>query len=162
MDPFRELPGSDSRAEDTMEEPPEVIAEENDPRDDHAVDAEWAKLLHDLNNVLVSTLLNAQVMEWKLPSYSRLKRNLHEIERNAQRGGELVKRLVKHWKIHGQDSVTLGQDGGKIPMIDADSSVAVEEISRAGTGGVPSASARKPSRFRSLGADGRKVPHTPM
>jgi hypothetical protein len=39
-------------------------------------------------------LLNTQVMEWKLPSYSRLKRNLHEVQRNAQRGGELTKRLL--------------------------------------------------------------------
>ena len=54
-----------------------------------------AELLHGLNNTLVSTLLNAQVMEWKLPSYSRLRRNLHEIERNAQRGGDLVKRLLQ-------------------------------------------------------------------
>jgi hypothetical protein len=53
-----------------------------------------ADILHGLNNVLASMLLNAQVMEWKLPSYSRSKRYLHEIERNAQRGGELVKRLL--------------------------------------------------------------------
>ena len=53
-----------------------------------------SEILHGLNNVLASMLLNAQVMEWKLPSYSRSKRYLHEIERNAQRGGELVKRLL--------------------------------------------------------------------
>jgi hypothetical protein len=53
-----------------------------------------AGILHDLNNALASMLLNAQVMEWKMPSYSRSKRYLHEIERNAQRGGELVKRLL--------------------------------------------------------------------
>ena len=54
----------------------------------------YAEILHGLNNVLASVLLNAQVMEWKLPSYSRSRRYLHEIERNAQRGGELVKRLL--------------------------------------------------------------------
>ena len=53
-----------------------------------------SEILHGLNNALASMLLNAQVMEWKLPSYSRSKRYLHEIERNAQRGGELVKRLL--------------------------------------------------------------------
>src|SRR5271169_6919257 len=53
------------------------------------------ELLHTLNNALASVLLNAQVMAWKLPSYSRGKRYLHEIERNAQRGGELVKRLLE-------------------------------------------------------------------
>jgi hypothetical protein len=55
---------------------------------------ECTEILHSLNNVLASVLLNAQVMEWKLPSYSRTKRYLHEIERNAQRGGELVRRLL--------------------------------------------------------------------
>ena len=55
---------------------------------------ESAELLHELNNVFVSVLLNTQVMEWKLPSYSRLRRNLHEVQRNAQRGGELAKRLL--------------------------------------------------------------------
>jgi hypothetical protein len=53
------------------------------------------ELLHGLNNALASVLLNAQVMAWKLPSYSRGKRYLHEIERNAQRAGELVKRLLE-------------------------------------------------------------------
>jgi len=57
------------------------------------------ELLHSLNSVLVSVLLSAQVLEWKLPSYSRLRRNLHEIERNAQRGGELVRRLQKSLDI---------------------------------------------------------------
>lgn len=52
-----------------------------------------AEILDGLNNVLAGVLLNAQMLEWKLPSYSRSKRYLHEIERNAQRGGELVKRL---------------------------------------------------------------------
>jgi hypothetical protein len=55
---------------------------------------ECAQVLHSLNNVLASILLNAQLVEWKLASYSRIKRNIHEIERNAQRGEELVKQLV--------------------------------------------------------------------
>ena len=59
-----------------------------------SLDRDTAELLHELNNVFVSLLLNAQVMEWKLPSYSRLKRNLHEMQRNAQRGSELAKRLM--------------------------------------------------------------------
>ncbi len=49
--------------------------------------------LHGLNNVLVSVLLSAQVIEWKLPSYSQFRRNLHEIERSARRGSDLVVRL---------------------------------------------------------------------
>jgi hypothetical protein len=62
---------------------------------DHAARCgECAEIFVGLNNALASVILNAQVMEWKLPSYSRSKRYLHEIERNAQRGGELVKRLL--------------------------------------------------------------------
>lgn len=34
-------------------------------------------------------------MAWKVPSYSDGKRYLHEIERNAQRAGELAKRLLE-------------------------------------------------------------------
>jgi hypothetical protein len=57
---------------------------------------ELGDILHDLNNVLVSILLNAQVIGWKLPSYSRIRRNVHEAERSAQRGAVLVNRL-KQW-----------------------------------------------------------------
>lgn len=53
-------------------------------------------LLHDLNNAFAGVLMNAQVMDGKLPSYSRSKRYVHEIERSALRGGELVKRLLLH------------------------------------------------------------------
>ena len=79
---------------------PTTVAEERDEVADEGSlvsgqpGDDWAEILHGLNNVLAGTLLNAQVMEWKLPSYSRSKRYLHEIERNAQRGGELVKRLL--------------------------------------------------------------------
>jgi signal transduction histidine kinase len=72
----------------------------------HAQAAECAELLHGLNNVLVSMLLSAQVMERKLPSYSRLKRNLHEIERSAQRGGELVRRLLTRLEVASREEKT--------------------------------------------------------
>src|SRR3974390_57291 len=81
------------------------------------VDSECAELLHGLNNVLVGILLNAQVLEWKLPSYSRLKRNLHEIERNAQRGGELVKRLLKRLDVPQPEAFTGGQCSGEVPGV---------------------------------------------
>ena len=55
---------------------------------------DFGEILHGLNNVLVSILLNAQFMEWKLPSYSRMRRNTHEIQRSAQRAGVLLKRLA--------------------------------------------------------------------
>jgi hypothetical protein len=64
----------------------------------------WGDILHDLNNVLVSILLNAQVIEWKLPSYSRIRRNVHEVERSAQRGAVLVSRM-KQWAGGGEARV---------------------------------------------------------
>jgi hypothetical protein len=54
-------------------------------------------------------LLNAQVLEWKLPSYSRSRRYLHEIERNAQRGGELVKRLLEQIEEYYPGALHCGQ-----------------------------------------------------
>ena len=53
-----------------------------------------AEVLHELSNVMTGVLTNAQVMGWKLPPYSHLKRSVREVERNAQRGGELLKRLM--------------------------------------------------------------------
>lgn len=53
-----------------------------------------AEVLHELANVMTAVLTNTQVLSWKLPPYSHLKRSVHEVERNAQRGGELLKRLV--------------------------------------------------------------------
>ncbi|MGD0930828.1 MAG: hypothetical protein ABR902_09265 [Candidatus Korobacteraceae bacterium] len=52
-------------------------------------------LLHELSNVVTGVLMNAQVLEWKLPPYSHMKRSIREVERNAQRGGELLKRLMR-------------------------------------------------------------------
>ncbi len=52
-----------------------------------------AGLVHELSNTMTAVLMNAQLLEWKLPPYSRLKRPVLEVERNAQRGGELLKRL---------------------------------------------------------------------
>lgn len=59
---------------------------------DHAVE-----MLHDLGNAFASVLLNAQVLDGKMPSYSRAKRYVHEIERSAQRGGALLKRLLERF-----------------------------------------------------------------
>ncbi len=52
------------------------------------------ELLHGLNNAFAAVLMNAQVLDSKLPSYSRSKRYIHEIERSAQRGAALLKRLL--------------------------------------------------------------------
>jgi hypothetical protein len=53
------------------------------------------EILHDLGNVLSGMLVNAQVMQWKLPAYSHSKRYVREIERGAQRGGSLLQQLIR-------------------------------------------------------------------
>jgi len=59
-----------------------------------AFNGDCAALVHELANTTTAVLMNAQVLGWKLPPYSRLKRPVREIERNAQRGGELMRRLL--------------------------------------------------------------------
>lgn len=53
------------------------------------------QLLHQLSNVITPILVHAQMLEWKLPPYSHLKRTVRELERNSRRAGELVKALVR-------------------------------------------------------------------
>jgi hypothetical protein len=68
-------------------------------------------LLHQLSNLLTGVLLNAQLLEWKLPPYSHLKRPVREVARNAQRGSELLKRLVLHCAARRPESQAC-TDGG--------------------------------------------------
>lgn len=56
---------------------------------------ECAEALHDISNIMTAVLVNARILGWKLPPYSHLKRPVHELERNAQRGGELLKVLAR-------------------------------------------------------------------
>lgn len=53
------------------------------------------ELIHQLSNVITPILMHAQMLEWKLPPYSHLKRPVRELERNARRGSELVKALMR-------------------------------------------------------------------
>ncbi len=53
------------------------------------------ELLHELSNVITPLLMHAQMLEWKLPSYSHLKRLVRDLERHARRASELVKALVR-------------------------------------------------------------------
>ena len=57
-----------------------------------------AENLHELTNAITAVLINAQVMDWKLPPYSRLKRPVREIDRHAQRSGALLKRLLSQFE----------------------------------------------------------------
>jgi hypothetical protein len=52
-----------------------------------------SEMLHELSNVITGVLTNAQLLGWKLPPYSHLKRSVRELERGAQRSGELLRRL---------------------------------------------------------------------
>src|SRR5271165_3801921 len=54
----------------------------------------YHELLDALNSAFAVVLINAQALDGKLPSYSRAKRYIHEIERSAQRGGALLKRWL--------------------------------------------------------------------
>jgi hypothetical protein len=44
---------------------------------------------------MTSVLTNAQMLGWKLPPYSHLKRPVRQVERSAQRGAELLKCLMR-------------------------------------------------------------------
>jgi len=63
--------------------------------------------LHELANAVTAVLVNAQVLEWKLPPYSRLKRPAREIERHAQRGSALLKRLLHQFEATEETSLQL-------------------------------------------------------
>jgi hypothetical protein len=84
------------------------------PRSSRAFSCDCADLVHELANTTTAVLMNAQVLGWRLPPYSRLKRPLREIERNAQRGGELMKRLLSHLATEaaGQPDHTVCADYG--------------------------------------------------
>ena len=49
---------------------------------------------------MTAVLINAQVLEWKLPPYSRVKRAVREIERHAQRSAALLQRLLRLFEIN--------------------------------------------------------------
>lgn len=73
--------------------------------------AECAELQHQLSNAMAGVLVNAQVLQWKLPPYSHLKRLVRQVERNAQRGGELLRRLAQR----SASAIREPADGGQIP-----------------------------------------------
>ncbi len=51
--------------------------------------------MHELANSINAVLINSQVLEWKLPPYSRLKRLAREIERHAQRSAALLQQWLE-------------------------------------------------------------------
>ena len=88
---------------------------------DTACPSRLSVLLHELSNLLTGILLNAQMLEWKLPPYSHLKRPVREMTRNAQRGSELMKRLqrlgMEIGQAQGQSGAFAADAGGaKLPI----------------------------------------------
>jgi hypothetical protein len=75
------------------------------------------ELLHDLGNSFAAVLLNAQVLDGKMPSYSRSKRYVHEIERSAQRGGALLKRLLDRLPADGTGAADREFELGRVPPV---------------------------------------------
>ena len=76
------------------------------PRSSHAGPA-LGDTMHALANAVTAVLMNTQVLDWKLPPYSRLKRPVREIERHAQRGGALLKRLLLQFEATGEIGIDL-------------------------------------------------------
>jgi hypothetical protein len=56
---------------------------------------ECRDILHELSDVITGLRIDVQVLNWRLPPYSRLKRPVRDVERHAQLGGELLKRLME-------------------------------------------------------------------
>jgi hypothetical protein len=93
-------------------------------RSSHAGQA-FTDTLHELANAMTAVLVNAQVLEWKLPPYSRLKRPVREVERHAQRGGELLKRLLHQFEAPEEESLEIRQQVPALhePMLDKTAAV---------------------------------------
>ncbi len=79
-------------------------------RSSRAFTGDYSDLLHELANITTAVLINAQLLGWKLPPYSRLKRPVREIERNAQRSAELMKRLSS--RLTTDRAQSLSQESG--------------------------------------------------
>lgn len=75
------------------------------------------ELLQDLSNTFAAVLMNAQVLDGKMPSYSRSKRYVHEIERSAQRGGVLLKRLLERLPASATGAEDSEFGFGKVPSV---------------------------------------------
>jgi hypothetical protein len=77
--------------------------EPGNSRSSRAFNGECSELVHELANTTTAVLMNAQLLGWRLPPYSHLKRPLREIERNAQRGAALMKCLLHRLGTEGTE-----------------------------------------------------------
>ena len=87
------------------------------PCSSHASCSGCADTVHELANAMTAVLINAQVLEWKLPPYSRMKRPVREIERHAQRGGVLLKRLLRHFEPGPVQGAAGNELCGQVPAL---------------------------------------------
>ncbi len=74
-----------------------------------SADPHFAGTLHELANSVTALLINTQVLDWKLPLYSHLKRPVREIERHAQRCSALVKRLLGKFEAMEEPNLELSR-----------------------------------------------------
>ncbi len=102
--------------------------------------------LHELANTITSVLINAQVLEWKLPPYSRLKRPVREIERHAQRSGALLKSLLRQFETEEETNQQLC---GRAPALGTRAAVTAQGPEAAAEG-----QAKLPPLTRSPSASG--------
>ena len=109
------------------------------PPSSHAGCRGCVNTLHELANTIGAVLINAQVMEWKLPPYSRLRRPIREIERHAQRSGALLKRLLLQFEGEEEASQDLC---GQVPSL--------RETMAAVTAQGPEATANGPVKLPSM------------
>lgn len=118
------------------------------PRSSHAKDCDCADMLHQLANTVNAVLLHIQVMEWKLPPYSRLKRPVREVGRHAQRSAGLLERLLRQFETREE---TIEELRFELPSLHGTMSAVTVQGPEATAGGPEKLppSARSPSAPRS-------------
>ena len=121
------LPGDDEIGQMSSAEQGREERDPGNPRPSRAFSGDCADLVHELANTSTAVLMNVQVLEWKLPPYSRLKRPLREIERNAQRGRELVKRLLSRLAIDTTDPAGQDRSNVQVPWLALTNTVMAQE-----------------------------------
>ena len=115
----------------------------------------WIESLQGLNDTFAAVLMNAQVLDGKLPSYSRSKRYIHEIERSAQRGGLLLKRLLDRLPRDGNGAGDNEFGSERVPPVAERTAVVASQGPVAVTSALdfaPSAPAHAAPDFRSAPA----------
>ena len=87
--------------------------------------------LHELANSVTALLLNTQILDWKLPPYSQLKRTVCEIERHAQLSSALVRRLLGQFQLTAAAKLATSQ---KVPSLPGPTLENVVAVRGPGTG----------------------------